>query len=309
MNQTAQLHGAGRNVTVLLGAGRGGTTLLYKLLALHRDVGYISNYAQRFPGLLPLSVLDRLPSAFPQLKRNSWFQPEGGAYFNSRRAKLQAMLPTPIEGEAVYERCGIPLTPQPGQQPDALACRRLAQAFETLRRWAGARVLVTKRTANNRRIPWLQQAFPQARYIHLVRDGRSVAHSLLRVKWWDDHVVFWAGKTPRQLVQEGSDALDIAARNWVEEMVAIEEGLKLLDPAQVLQMRYEDLLAHPERELDRAFAFIGVPADADPAFRSLLGSLNLAPAKEAWPQRWSPQQLAAVHALQAPTLQHWGYPV
>ena len=42
----------GARVAFLVGAGRSGTTLLYKLLCLHPQVAYISNYENRF-GWLP----------------------------------------------------------------------------------------------------------------------------------------------------------------------------------------------------------------------------------------------------------------
>ena len=300
---------SGEDVSVLLGAGRSGTTLLYKILAMHRRVAYLNNYVQKLPAWPSLSVLNRLLHDRPSVKRRAWFLDEGGAYMNSKRIRSQALVPTPFEGEAIYQQAGVPLTPSPDVKPDPQAAARLRDAFGTMRRCAGGDTIMTKRTANNRRVPWLAEAFPKARYIHLVRDGRAVAYSLLRVNWWSEHTLYWAGRTPREMVQAGADELDMAARNWVEEMSSIEAGLATLAPEQVLEMRYENLLAEPETEVRRALTFIGVSFDADPAFRALLDGLSLKPRQEPWAQRWTPQQVDRVLRLQGDTLKRWGYTV
>ncbi|MBN8507166.1 MAG: sulfotransferase [Burkholderiales bacterium] len=298
---------AGGGVVFVIGAGRSGTTLVHKLLAMHAAVGFVSNFVGRWPGLVWLSTLNRVPAAWPVLKRWSWFDAEGAAYLDRPRALLRTIVPTPTEGEGIYRHCGIPLTPAPGQAPDPTACERLARTLEGIRRRSGATVVVAKRTANNRRIAWLKQALPEARYIHLVRDGRSVAHSLLGVGWWSDHTLFWAGRTPRQMVGAGADELALAAENWKQELALIEEGLRLLHPQRVLQMRFEDLLAAPTRETERAFDFLGIRTDSDPCYRKGVESLGLRPQSEAWRKKWSAEQIAIVNDLQGSVLQRWGY--
>lgn len=307
MNERSPSAGMHADVSILLGAGRSGTTLLYKILAMHRKVAYVNNYVQKLPSWPSLSVLNRLLHNRPGLKRRAWFLDEGGAYLSSKRIRSQALVPTPFEGEAVFQRCGVPLTPVTGALPDPRATARLREAFTIMRRGAGGDTIMMKRTANNRRVPWLEAAFPGARYIHLVRDGRAVAYSLLRVNWWAEHTLYWAGKTPRQMVVGGADELELAARNWVEEMASIESGLKQLGPDRVLQMRYEDLLANPRAEVQRALEFIGVSFAADPAFGALLEGLKLQPRQEPWSSRWTPQETERVLRLQGETLARWGY--
>src|SRR6266542_3077460 len=51
----------------------------------------------------------------------------------------------------------------------------------------------------------LVEAFPRARFVNLIRDGRAVAYSLSRVDWWEDGVVWWYGQTPRRWREEGRD--------------------------------------------------------------------------------------------------------
>ncbi len=240
------------NFVFLLGAGRSGTTLLYKMLSVHRSVAYLSNYQQRYPEWPSLACLQRLPNYFPELKRRSWFQEQGGASFNKRRKWTQFIVPTPAEAEPVYASCGAPLTPAEDFHLLPRVTNCLRERFERTLHASGADVLLSKRTANNRRIPVLKQIFPNAKYIHLVRDGRAVAHSLLQVKWWNDHTLYWTGKTPRQEVAEGANPLELAARNWVEEMHSLERGITLIEESKLLEVQYDELLrpswsvaAHP----------------------------------------------------------------
>lgn len=295
------------SVLVLLGAGRGGTTLLHKLLALHRDVGYLSNYQQRFPRVPALASLQRVLRDRHTLKLATWFQPDGGAYFQGARARLHALVPAPIECESIYATCGVPLMSAPGTLPDEAACARLRQAFAAVQRWAGARIVITKRTANNRRVAWLERAFPGARYVHLVRDGRAVARSLMQVNWWRGHTLFWAGRTPADLVAEGQDELELAARNWVEEMAQLQSGLAAVSPERVLTIHYEQVLASPHQALQAMLAFGGVDSNADPGYATSIDRVGLRPVTSNWDRGLDPEARARLLAVQSGELERWGY--
>ncbi|MDP1559154.1 MAG: sulfotransferase [Nitrosomonas sp.] len=296
------------NLIFLLGAGRSGTTLLYKILSAHRNVAYLSNYQQRYPEWPFLACLQRLPNYFPGLKRKSWFKESGGAYFNERRRLwLHSIVPTPSEAESVYASCGIPLAPAEDYYllPHTADCLR--ERFERILHASGADVLLSKRTANNRRIPVLKQIFPNAKYIHLIRDGRAVAHSLLQVKWWNDHTLYWAGKTLRQMIAEGADPIELAAQNWVEEMHSLERGIALIQSNQLLEVRYDELLRDPCGQLQRILDFMEATVQADATFWGIVESLHFAPRQEAWVRNWTESELNRVLNLQGDTLHRWGF--
>ena len=296
------------DVVILLGAGRSGTTLLYKVLSTHRRIAYFSGLQRRFPGWPSSALLHRVLSQFPSGKRKIWFQQGGGAYLaDEGRGLLMSIFPLPTEVEPVYERCGVPLFPSPGDEPAPASAHCLRRYFKKMISYGGGRVIVTKRTANNRRISWLSNAFPGAKYIHLVRDGRAVAYSLLRVGWWNDHVLFWSGKTPREMVNAGADPYELAARNWVEEMKLIEAGIATLDPQDVIEVRYDELLSNPRSEMLRILRHVELDPDSDPSFWGLLDSLGLKPRKEPWTQKCSDKDLQTMRTIQSDTLKNWGF--
>lgn len=92
--------------------------------------------------------------------------------------------------------------------------------------------------------------FPGARFIHLVRDGRDVAASLVERAWRDPR----SGR-----LFDHCASLEAAVRYW-QGLAAI--GLaaeRALGPKRVLRLAYETLARTPEAELQRLCAFIGVP--------------------------------------------------
>jgi hypothetical protein len=231
----------------ILGPARSGTTLLYKGLCLHRDVAFISNWSARFPGLPAVAVLNRAARWLPSHATRAWFGGGSNAYvYGTSRSLRDRLFPTPVEGEPVYTRAGVqrPGGPAPAAIDPEVA---LPAAFAAIRTMGDGSCLVSKRIANNLRIPLLQRVFPDARFVVLVRDGRAVADSLSRVDWWERSFVWWYGGTPQRWRAEGRDPWEMCGRNWVEELAAIDEGLRAVPEDQVMRLRYEDLVERPTR--------------------------------------------------------------
>ena len=80
-------------------------------------------------------------------------------------------------------------------------------------------------------------AFPGVRVVHLVRDGRDVALSYKKAFFGPKHVY-------------------PLARRWEQYLVAAEEAHAFLGKDRFHQVRYEDLVANPERELRRICVFL-----------------------------------------------------
>lgn len=285
----------------LVGAGRSGTTLVYKLLCLHRHVAYISNYDEWW---FPPGWAAGMVAADTAAKLGAWFGGGGNAYF-VKRPLMKRMFPTPVEGEPIYRRCGMPLFSARGYRPDRRVADRLRGAFAAIRRGARGELVLSKRTSNNRRIPALDAVFPEARYVHVIRDGREVADSLLRVEWWGGHRVWWDGRTAAEMERSGENSLAIAARNWVYEMNELRHGLASVAPSRILEVRYERLLAEPERQLASILDFIGLTAGAE--YLEAIRSLRLRYRPGSWQRRWNEDQLATVLREQEALLNGLGY--
>ena len=89
--------------------------------------------------------------------------------------------------------------------------------------------------------------FPSTCFIHLVRDGRAVAASLLPLDW-------------------GPTTVNRAAEYWAERVGYGLAAESHFGPTQVMRIRYEDLVCDPTNTLDRIRTFAGLerPTSSSP---------------------------------------------
>jgi hypothetical protein len=289
---------------LLLGPGRGGTTLLYKILSLHKDAAFVSNFDTHASATLLARPALQLSRMSRNLRRRAWFSPEGQAYLRSR-SMLKRLVPAPVEGEELYSSCGITLDEylDAGERKTHQALRNTFAGVQKRHRGS---VVLLKRTANNRRIPLLHAAFPECRTIVLWRDGRAVTASLLEVHWWLDHRVWWAGgKTPREMNLSRQGSIEAAATNWVKEVEAIETGLARADARPVMQVRYEEVLARPEKTIAPLLEFIGLKVTDE--FLRELRSLGLRPASERWRSSMAATEIGLIERIGQSQLHRLSY--
>jgi hypothetical protein len=109
------------------------------------------------------------------------------------------------------------------------------------------RRIVEKTPEHAHFIQHIKELYPEAKFIHIVRDGRDV---MLSVFAYASNL-----PTPPETVEE-------AAGRWIGTLDTVEQmGRKY--PDDILTVRYEDLVASPESNLSRIFAFIGEPCSPD----------------------------------------------
>jgi hypothetical protein len=83
----------------LLGPARSGTSLIYKLLCMHPESAWISNWLARVPAATSAAVLNRVTTHAPRARRRVWFGADGSnAYVYGRRREIRDRLfPMPHE--------------------------------------------------------------------------------------------------------------------------------------------------------------------------------------------------------------------
>ncbi|MGH2755977.1 MAG: sulfotransferase family protein [Actinomycetota bacterium] len=127
--------------------------------------------------------------------------------------------------------------------------RFIESAFsKVIQKKPGADVLLEKTPMHSLFVPLIVKYVPDARFIHLIRDGRAVADSLTRVSAsWGSN---WAPAT-----------IEDAARLWKEFTVSARSAASITD--RYCEVRYEDLRKEGPSCLRRLFEYCSVDASVD----------------------------------------------
>jgi hypothetical protein len=97
----------------------------------------------------------------------------------------------------------------------------------------------------------LLEAFPDARFVHIVRDPHAVFPSTLKL--WTSLFEIHALQTPR------FEGLEEHVLSCFERLYGgFERDRKLIPPGRLHELRYEDLVADPRGELRRLYDGLGL---------------------------------------------------
>jgi hypothetical protein len=289
----------------IIGHWRTGTTLLHELLILDSRHNYPTTYECLEPNhfLLTEKLLTRLfwfltPSHRPMDNMAAgWDRPQEDEF-----ALCMLGQPSP------YLKIAFPNRPEPYPESDDLegmppgqlaswkrAFYRLVQRL-TLK---DPRRLVLKSPTHTCRIKTLLQLFPDALFVHIVRDPHVVFPSTVTL-WktlWKTH-----GLQPPNY----ADLEDYVFGKFTHLYERLEEGRKLIDPARFHEMRYEDLVRDPVGEMQKLYEHwqLGGFAEVQPRLERYLAGV-----KDYKTNRYeqSAEQRARIEARWGEVIRRYGY--
>jgi len=179
-----------------------------------------------------------------------------------------------------------------------------AALYEASTRKAGKSRWGDKTPAHVRDIPWLAQAFPNAQFVHIIRDPRDVAGSIVKAGW--------AHGSHRE-----------AAEFWKERVQAGRNAGTKLGHDSYREIKYEALVTKPGEELPALCGWLGleytdkmlttserieehIPAEHLKLFPLAAGPVDRSRA-QAWRQSMRRQYVADVEAVAGDTMREFGY--
>ena len=247
----------------LIGTGRNGSTILFEALAVHESLGWISQYVDRFPRWDCLAALSRIydgPGG-RRLPRAEKRQHRQG------RHRLNRLLPKPVESYRKWAvLTGRPdfgrdfmtgITAEPGQ---VAAVRR---SVGRIGRYQRRPRFIAKFTGPSR-IEFLLSIFPEAHFVHMVRDPRAVVRSGLeyyarRARAGDlpptlkPGEPLWKNGLPDdwrdELASYHNDPVAFSAMHVRAVLREIAAARRHVPPGQFMEVRYEDVVADPRQAL------------------------------------------------------------
>jgi hypothetical protein len=294
-----------------VGMPRSGTTLLFEVFAARRDVAWLSQHLQRFPGAPALALVSRLADLTPRMRRSV-------SRSDQLRPWLEKVRVGPVEAYGFWERCcgeRFLFDYLLGEQapPDQRVCAS-AQVAKVLR-YHGKPRFAAKVTGPGR-IEYLSSIFPDARFVHVIRDGRAVVQSLLRVHFWRERdrmrkPAWRGGLTPEDLAEwerHGSSPLGLAAVQWKRVVESTRaEGAELASD-RYAEVHYERFVTDPDAVLDAIAEFCDLPHSPE-AQRFLRDRFTLQDMNFQWRERLESDDVVALNRLLGATLAKVGYQV
>jgi hypothetical protein len=281
----------GRNPYLfVVGCPRSGTTLLRRMLDAHPKLAitpethWIPRWLERGIGVTPEGFAT--PELVSRLLASPKFSRTGIG-----RSKLERLLQ--------------------GSRPVPYA-DFVRGFFDLYGRKEGKPLVGDKTPGYVRRLPLLHELFPEARIIHLIRDGRDVALSALSWRRWP--------KLARRLSTAPAHPVPTAALWWERHVRAGREAGECLGSGTYYEVRYETLVADPLGEAESLCAFLDLRFDeamlrfhdrrkrSEPGLSPKKAWLPPTPGLRNWATEMAAEDVECFEAMAGGLLDQLGYP-
>jgi len=163
-----------------------------------------------------------------------------------------------------------------------------------------------------RRISTLHGLWPEARFVHVIRDGRDVCLSMR--DWPKVH------PKPGDFTTWKDDPVSTAAWWWGINVRLGRDAGRSLTPGLYYELRYETLVARPQEQCELLCAFLGVPFNEamlrfhegqtrpDPGLEQKRAGLPVTPGLRDWQSQMAAEELEQFEAAGGELLDELNYP-
>ncbi|HEX4259132.1 MAG TPA: sulfotransferase [Streptosporangiaceae bacterium] len=265
----------------VVGSGRCGSTLMSNLLGKHPDLLILSEF---------FATLDR-PECFSSASLSG---PEFGEFLDlvnptvpitlRSATKQKEVLLDDVgpQGLSTLKMITLPtISAEPDKLYDELKAavanfpvQRYADHYDQLFQWlmhqTGKSCWLERSGPSADYLPELIGMYPDARYVHLYRDGLETSMSMMHHPYFQLIISFFYDPPGREEILAGTDTLirrlspdylppEKYAEYWSYEQINCFRGLAQLDRDQYINVRYEDLIAEPAAALGRVAEFLELP--------------------------------------------------
>jgi Sulfotransferase family len=188
----------------------------------------------------------------------------------------------------------------------------VARLFDFYGRARGKDLVGDKTPRYVRSIPLLHDLFPNARFLHLIRDGRATALSVIN---WRK-----AAKLATTFPTWKQQPVATAALWWEWQVLLGREAGSFLGPGLYHETRYEGLVDQPSSELESVCAFLDLSFDqamlryhegrrrAESGLSAKSAWLPPTPGLRDWKEQMAWEDIERFEAVVGDTLGELGYP-
>lgn len=295
----------------IVGCHRSGTTILYDTLAKHPDLTYFTNAS----ALLPKTPIF-----------SNWFAK--GLIGDAKIERfvqdgLDVCPSSPSEGIRIWELYA-----------DSLASHYWDENYENTEmelylkktikkhlKYFEASRFINKNPDNSTRIRYLNKLFPDAYFIHIIRDGRAVCQSLLKFRkaaadfFGVDHRHATSGVKGEKWHEIkqlwDSNPIQSIGLLWLDVMETLERDQEFISSDRYLEIRYEDFVAEPFSYLQRLIQFCGLSwnQEVENQFQVAASQINLGSRNNVWKEKLTSQDIETLMAIIGTKMLKYGYSI
>lgn len=289
------------SIIFMVGTGRCGSSLIHELFCKDDKVGFISNIDDRLAAL-------NLKGRF----NNALFRSYLGNFTRKGAVRF-----APSEAYRLISRQVSPSY--------ANSCRDLYEKdaylwlVERYKNFFYERIRLQKKGFFSHkytgwsRIGFFNRIFPDAKFIHVVRDGRAVANSFLQMPWWDgykgpENWLYGNLSEPylSEWIRSGKSFVTLAGIAWKILIESYEESRVSLNDEQYLEVLYEDFLQDPIRIMRSMFEFCGIAWSS--SYEKVLQRQSILSArKDAYRRDLTEKQIVELEQCLFSKLNQYGY--
>lgn len=286
----------------IVGLPRSGTSLLYNLLCAHESAAFVTNSINSFPDAI--CAMEWIRRKFNlNIRGERFLQDSIDADFGSPSEPIM------FWGKWIGREPGTLFWPE--KRLRDFSKEKIQEIYTDIRRIIyssgdGDRRFICKYPVFQTELRLINDLFPDARFIHIIRDGRQTANSLVKLhKLTNDQLkkikhplLEYLIPYPRTVnlqkyVEEyGADDIRCTARVWQESIDLVNSVKNEL--SHFTEVRYEDLLKDPKKEMGRLFEFaeLSWPKDQNVQFKEEMQKVGVIHHKNNYGQYEIVEQIA-----------------
>ena len=284
----------------IVGTGRCGSTAFHRLLGAHPQTMWLSGFAEEFPYRPLWNRWAVTAMGNPVLRRIFGSRVKPGENYGFWYTHAYGF------AEPGRDLVGSDVTPRVRKQ--------LHAAFEPMLTPRRSRLLI--KLTGWSRIGFVDEVFQDAKFIHIVRDGRAMASSLLHINSWQ-----WRGwygpyswrygplseEDQAAWERSGRSYVALAGIQWKIHTRAIEAARQALDPTRFLEVKYERFCEDPVDTCRQVLEFAEL--EQSPKFERHVKATPIRDMATRWRRDLSPAQQSLLTGLLREDLLRYGYDV
>lgn len=230
----------------IVGTGRSGSTIFQKILSHHPRIAWISGLCDRFPNKPQINRLLMKIIDYPLINK----------YLKKRFNPRECYKFWDFHCKGFSNPCRDLLSQDVTHKTKNQIQNILSKILTKKRNR-----FMTKITGWPR-VGFLYEIFNDAKFIHIIRDGRAVVNSIINVDWW------WGWRGPQnwrwgELMSSQKEEWErfnrsfvaLASIEWKILMDAMENVKKFMCKNNFLEVKYEDFCSYPINAFKKVIEF------------------------------------------------------